>query len=38
MKLREKVSLFEVFLVRIFLHSVWIRKDTPYLSIQSKYG
>ena len=27
-----KVSVFEVFLVRIFAHSDWIWRDTPYLS------
>ena len=30
-----KVSVFGVFLVRIFPHLDWIRKDTPYLSIFS---
>ena len=29
-----KASVFGVFLVRVFLHSDWIRKDTPYLSIR----
>ena len=34
-----KVSVFGVFLVRIFPHSDWIRKNTPYsLCIQSKCG
>ena len=37
-----KFSAFEVFLVRIFLYSDWIRRDTPYLSVFSpnagKYG
>ena len=28
-----KVSVFGVFLVRIFPHSEWIRRDTPYLSV-----
>ena len=30
-----KVSVFGVFLVRIFSHLNWIRKDTPYLSVLS---
>ena len=37
-----KVSIFGVFLVRIFPHSVWMRRVTPYLSVFSpnpgKYG
>ena len=37
-----KVSVFEVFLVRVFLHSKWIWRDTPYISVFSpnagKYG
>ena len=37
-----QVSVFGVILVRIFLHSDWIRRDTPYLSVSSpnagKYG
>ena len=37
-----KVSVFGVFLVRIFSHSDWARSDTKYLSISSlnarKYG
>ena len=33
-----KVSAFRVFLVRIFSHSVWIRKDTVHLRIQSECG
>ena len=37
-----KVSVFEVFLVRIFPHLDWIRSDTPHLSVFSpnagKYG
>ena len=37
-----KVSVFGVFLVGIFLHSNWIRRDIPYLSVFSqnarKYG
>ena len=41
MSLRE-VSVFGVFLVRIFPYSDWIRRDTPYLSLFSpnagKYG
>ena len=40
--LREKCPNTEFFLVRIFLHSDWIRKDTSYLSVFSpnagKYG
>ena len=40
--LREKCLNTEFFLVRIFLYSDWIRRDTPYLSIFSpntgKYG
>ena len=28
-----KVSLLEVFLVRIFQYLDWIRRDTPYLSL-----
>ena len=38
----QKVSVFRVFLVRIFPHLDWIRGDNPYLSIFSlntgKYG
>ena len=38
----EKVSIFGVFMVRIFPHSDLIGKDTPYLSVFSrnaaKYG
>ena len=30
-----KVSLFGVILVRIFPHSDWIQRDTPYLSVLS---
>ena len=30
LKLREKCPNTELFLVRIFLHSDWIRRDTPY--------
>ena len=30
-----KMSVFEVFLVRIFLHSDWIRRDTEYLFVFS---
>ena len=30
-----KVPVFGVFLVRIFPHSDWIRRDTPYLSVFS---
>ena len=30
-----KVSVFGLFLVRIFLHTDWIRRDTPYLSVLS---
>ena len=30
-----KVSVFRFFLLLIFLHSGWIRRDTPYLSIFS---
>ena len=41
-KLHEKMSIFRVFLVHIFPHSDWIRRDTPYLSVSSpnigKYG
>ena len=33
--LLEKCPDTEFFLVRIFLHSAWIRRDTPYLSIFS---
>ena len=37
-----KVSVLGVFLVRIFPHSNWIRRDSPYLSVFSlnagKYG
>ena len=33
-----KVSVFGVILVRIFPHSDWIRRDTEYFSIQSKWG
>ena len=37
-----KVSVFWVFLNHIFLHSNWVRRDTPYLFISSpnagKYG
>ena len=37
-----KVSIFHIFLVSIFPHLDWIRRDTPYLSIFSpdarKYG
>ena len=40
--LREKCPNTELFLVRIFPHSHWIRRDTPYLSVFSlnagKYG
>ena len=40
--LREKCPNTEFFLVRIFPHSDWIRRDTPYLSVFSpnvaKYG
>ena len=40
--LREKYPNTEFFLVRIFPHSDWIRRDTPYLSVFSpnvgKYG
>ena len=32
------MSVFGVFLVRIFLHSDWIRRDTSYLRIQSECG
>ena len=39
---REKCPNTEFFLVRIFPHSAWIRRDTPYLSVFSpnaaKYG
>ena len=31
----EKLSVFEVFLGRIFPHLDWIRKDTPYLAVSS---
>ena len=31
--LRENCPDTEFFLIRIFLHSDWIRRDTPYLSI-----
>ena len=41
-KLREKCPNTELFLVRIFPHSDWIRRYTPYLSVFSpnaeKYG
>ena len=30
-----KLSIFGVFLVRIFLHLCWIQRDTPYLSVFS---
>ena len=33
-----KVSKYGVFLVRICPHSDWIRRDIPYLSIQSESG
>ena len=33
--LREKCVNTEFFLVRIFPHSDWIRRDTPYLSVFS---
>ena len=33
-----KVSKYGVFLVRIFRHSDWIRRDTPYHVKVSKYG
>ena len=33
--LREKCPNTEFFWVRIFLHSDWIRRDTPYLSVFS---
>ena len=33
--LREKCANTEFFLVRIFLHSDWIRRDTDYLSVSS---
>ena len=40
--LREKCPSTELFLVRIFPHSDWIRRDTSYLSVFSpnagKYG
>ena len=40
--LREKCPSTELFLVRIFPHSDWIRRDTKYLSVFSpnagKYG
>ena len=40
--LRKKCPNMELFLVRIFLHSDWIRRDTEYLSVFSsnvgKYG
>ena len=40
--LREKCPNMELFLVRIFPHSDWIRRDTSYLSVFSpnagKYG
>ena len=40
--LRKKLSVFGVILVRIFLQSDWIRKDTEYFSVFSpnagKYG
>ena len=35
---REKCLNTEFFLVRIFPHSDWIRRDTPYLSISSPNG
>ena len=42
MPLREKCPNTELFLVRIFLYSDWIWRDTPYLSVFSsntwKYG
>ena len=34
--LREKCPNTEFFLVRIFLYSGWIRRDTPYLSVFSR--
>ena len=33
--LREKCPNTDIFLVRIFPHSDWIRRDTPYLSVFS---
>ena len=40
--LREKCPKTKFFLIRIFPHSEWIRRDTPYLSVFSpnagKYG
>ena len=33
-----EVSIFEVFLVRIFPHSDWIQRDTEYLSVFSPNG
>ena len=40
--LREKCLNTELYLARIFLHSDWIQRDTPYLSVFSpntgKYG
>ena len=40
--LRENCPNGEFFLIRIFLHSDWMRRDTPYLSVFSlnagKYG
>ena len=41
-RLREKCPNTELFLIRIFLYSDWIRRDLPYLSVFSpntgKYG
>ena len=41
-KLREKCPNTEFFLIRIFPHSDWIRRDNPYLSVfrpnAGKYG
>ena len=38
----EKVSKYGVFLARVFRHSDWIRRDTPFLSVfssnEAKYG
>ena len=36
--LREKCPNMEFFLVRIFLHSDWIRRDEVSLRIQSEWG
>ena len=33
-----KVFVFGVFLVRIFPHSDWVRKDTPYLCVSAYLG